>query len=40
MKTTCGLDMITKTRVHQGFHWVLEVMHVTNLSIVDRLLGS
>ena len=35
-----GYDNQNTCAFHLGFHWVLEVMHVTNLSIVDRLLGS
>ena len=32
MKTTCGLDTISKTcGFHLGFHWVSKLMHVTNL---------
>ena len=35
MKTTCGLDTISKNTCgfHLGFHWVSKLMHVTNLAI-------
>ena len=38
MKTTCGLDTISKLKqcgFHLGFHWVSKLMHVTNLAIFN-----